>query len=63
MSAWTDFVTKFYNEKKLQNKDYKFKAALKDAAQVWKKEGTKKVDKECMKKCKKAAADKDKKKK
>ena len=62
MSAWTDFVTKFYHEKKLQNKDYKFKDALKDGAKVYKKENAKKVDKECVKKCKKDA-EKDKKKK
>jgi len=62
MSAWTDFVTKFYHEKKLQNKDYKFKDALKDGAKVYKKENAKKVDKECVKKCKKEA-EKDKKKK
>ena len=62
MSAWTDFVTKFYHEKKLQNKDYKFKDALKDGAKVYKKENAKKVDKECVKKCTKEA-EKDKKKK
>jgi len=55
-------VTKFYHEKKLQNKDYKFKDALKDGAKVYKKENAKKVDKECVKKCKKEA-EKDKKKK
>ena len=62
MIAWTDFVTKFYHEKKLQNKDYKFKDALKDGAKVYKKDNAKKVDKECVKKCKKDA-EKDKKKK
>jgi|TARA_Y100000389_G_C17431262_1_gene502792 hypothetical protein len=62
MSAWTDFVTKFYHEKKEQNKDYKFKDALKDGAKVYKKENAKKVDTECVKKCKKEAT-KDKKKK
>jgi len=55
-------VTKFYHEKKLQNKDYKFKDALKDGAKVYKKDNAKKVDKECVKKCKKDA-EKDKKKK
>ena len=34
MSAWTDFVTKFYHEKKEKNKDYQFKDALKDGANV-----------------------------
>ena len=42
MSAWTDFVTKFYHEKKEQNKDYKFKDALKDGAKEYKKENAKK---------------------
>ena len=32
MSKWTDFVTKFYNEKKRSNQTYKFKDALVDAA-------------------------------
>ncbi len=62
MSAWTDFVTKFYNEKKQQNKNYMFKDALKEGAKVYKKENAKKLDKECVKKCKKDA-EKDKKKK
>ena len=61
MSEWTDFVTKLYHEKKLQNKDYKFKDALKDGAKVYKKDNAKKVEKDCMKKCNKEA-DKDKKK-
>ena len=38
MSEWTDYVTKFYNEKKEQNKDYSFKQALKDASKERKKQ-------------------------
>lgn len=39
MSAWTDYVTKFYNEKKKSNPDYKFKNALVDASKARKKGG------------------------
>ena len=49
MSAWTDFVTKFYNEKKQQNKNYMFKDALKDGAKVYKKENAKKCKKDAEK--------------
>ena len=37
MSAWTIFLTKFYNDKKKTNPGYKFKDAMKDAAKVYKK--------------------------
>lgn len=37
MSAWTTFLTKFYNDKKKTNPDYQFKHAMKDAAKVYKK--------------------------
>ena len=57
MSAWTDFVTKFYHEQKCKNKDYQFKDALKDGAKEYKKENAKKE------KANKKGADKDKKKK
>ena len=36
MSKWTQFATKFYNDKKKQNKDYKFSQALKDASKEYK---------------------------
>lgn len=39
MSAWTDYVTKFYNEKKKTNPEYKFKNALVDASKERKKGG------------------------
>uniref|UniRef100_A0A6C0IJN7 Uncharacterized protein n=1 Tax=viral metagenome TaxID=1070528 RepID=A0A6C0IJN7_9ZZZZ len=67
MSAWTDFVTKFYHEKKEKNKDYQFKDALKDGAKEYKKGKVDKgkVDKGKVDKGKadKGKADKDKKKK
>jgi hypothetical protein len=37
MTAWTDFVKKFYNEKKAMNPLYKFKDALRDGANEYKK--------------------------
>lgn len=37
MSAWTVFLTKFYNDKKKTNPEYKFKDAMKDGAKVYKK--------------------------
>lgn len=37
MSAWTTFLTKFYNDKKKTTPDYQFKHAMKDAAKVYKK--------------------------
>ncbi len=37
MSAWTDYVTKFYKEQKAGNPKYMFKHALKDAAKTYKK--------------------------
>lgn len=38
MSEWTEYVTKFYNEKKEQDKNYSFKQALKDASKERKKQ-------------------------
>ena len=40
MSKWTNFVTKFYNEKKRSNQTYKFKDALVDAAKEYKKDAS-----------------------
>ena len=37
MSSWTTFLTKFYNDKKKSNPEYKFKDAMKDGARVYKK--------------------------
>lgn len=37
MSKWTEFLTKFYNETKKSNPDYKLKDAMKDAASEYKK--------------------------
>lgn len=37
MSAWTTFLTKFYNDKKKTNPDYQFKNAMRDGAKVYKK--------------------------
>jgi hypothetical protein len=39
MTAWTDFATKFFNDKRKTNKSYKFKHALKDASKIYKKHG------------------------
>ena len=36
-SAWTDHVTKFFREKKIQNPAYTFKQALKEAGKTFKK--------------------------
>jgi hypothetical protein len=36
MSKWTEFATKFYNDKKKNNKDYKFSQALKEASKEYK---------------------------
>ncbi len=60
MSEWTDYVTKFYNEKKLQNKDYSFKQALKDASKERKKQQSqpKKEGKKVIKKNKSEKAKK-----
>ena len=35
MSKWTKFATSFYQNKKRQNKNYKFSQALKEAAKVY----------------------------
>ena len=55
MSKWTEFLTKYYNEKKKSNPDYKLKDAMKDAAKEYKKSSgssTKKTKKEeCVEKC------------
>ena len=40
MTAWTKFVTKFYNDKKKHDKNYMFKHALIGAAKVYKKGGS-----------------------
>jgi hypothetical protein len=37
MSAWTSFVTKYYNDKKKTTPGYQFKSAMRDAAKVYKK--------------------------
>tara|TARA_B100000282_G_C31700975_1_gene476291 strand:- start:114 stop:320 length:207 start_codon:yes stop_codon:yes gene_type:complete len=34
--TWVQFATKYYYEQKKKNPDYKFKAALKDAAPLYK---------------------------
>jgi hypothetical protein len=39
MSAWTDFVTAYYEKKHKADPKYKFKDALKDAAKEYKKKG------------------------
>jgi hypothetical protein len=39
MSNWTKFATKFYQQQKKKNPDYKFSQALKDGAKVYKKRG------------------------
>jgi hypothetical protein len=39
MSPWTKFATKFYQQQKKKNPDYKFSQALKDAAKAYKKRG------------------------
>ena len=39
MSKWTKFATSFYQNKKRQNKNYKFSQALTDASEVYKKGG------------------------
>lgn len=44
MTAWTDHVTKFFNENKLKNPEYTFKQALKDAGKTFNK-GAKAVTK------------------
>ena len=31
MSAWINYLTKFYREKKLKNGNYKYSSAMKDA--------------------------------
>jgi hypothetical protein len=43
MSAWTDYVTKYFNERRKTQPDYKFKDALKDASVERKKNGTQMV--------------------
>ena len=43
MSAWTKFATRFYQQQKKKNADYKFSQALKDAAKAYKKGGDVKV--------------------
>lgn len=43
MSTWTKFATKFYQQQKKKNPDYKFSQALKDAAKAYKKRGDDKV--------------------
>ena len=43
-TAWTDHVTKFFNEQKLKNPAYTFKQALKEAGKTFKK-GTNAVTK------------------
>jgi len=43
-TAWTDHVTKFFNENKLKNPEYTFKQALKEAGKTFKK-GTNAVTK------------------
>ncbi len=44
MTAWTDHVTKFFNESRLKNPEYTFKQALKEAGKTFKK-GTNAVTK------------------
>ena len=39
MSSWTKFATKFYQQQKKKNPDYKFSQALKDGAKLYKKGG------------------------
>jgi hypothetical protein len=39
MSAWTDFVTAYYEKKHKTDPKYMFKHALKDAAKEYKKKG------------------------
>jgi hypothetical protein len=39
MSNWTKFATKFYQQQKKKNPDYRFSQALKDGAKVYKKRG------------------------
>lgn len=41
MSAWTEYVTKYYNDKKKTNPNYEFKNALVDASKERKKNGGK----------------------
>lgn len=41
MSAWTEYVTNYYNEKKKTNPNYEFKNALVDASKERKKNGGK----------------------
>ena len=36
-TAWTDHVTKFFREQKLNNPEYTFKQALKEAGKTFKK--------------------------
>ena len=43
MSAWTTFLTKFYNDKKKTTPGYQFKHAMKDAAKIYKKSPTAEV--------------------
>lgn len=61
MSAWTEYVTKFYNEKKEQDKNYSFKQALKDASNERKKQ--QEQPKKAVKKTKKNKSEKSGKKK
>jgi hypothetical protein len=44
MTAWTDHVTKFFNENRLKNPEYTFKQALKEAGKTFNK-GTRAVTK------------------
>lgn len=48
MSAWTDTVTRVYNEKHAKNPNYKFKQAMKDAKKVYKKGGSTEKSKHLM---------------
>lgn len=61
MSAWTEYVTKFYNDKKEQDKNYSFKQALKDASKERKKQ--QEEPKKVVKKTKKNKSEKSGKKK
>jgi|APCry1669188879_1035177.scaffolds.fasta_scaffold51508_2 hypothetical protein len=55
MSKWTEFLTKFYQEKKKTNPEYSLKQAMKEAAKAYKKSKTAKVssksEEECVKAC------------
>ena len=40
MSAWTNYVTKFYKAQHAKDPNYKFKNALKDAAKTYKSQAS-----------------------